>query len=406
MSKLALETKTKEHEMLKAYLEENAGEFLIEKINNGVKIQKDGKTLINKKTLEGFMTYATEEAKKMAEKGARSAMVEDKVVFGWLLHYFEEDAIEGTLYNEDGTPYKKPTPVKKTTSTPTPQIAIKPPVKKEGEVISMFEGLEDIFMTDKDNNGLDDEEKEEVIKIEPVEDDIIEEEPIEEEPINPLAGLKSNLLRFPSGECFFLEYEKQIMYAGPATNTGILRQYDFPYDDDYSLDENIQRFYDYIIEVNPEFAIEHKIEFIPPVEEKPKPSLYERYMEIQNRYPDHVIAVRLGDFYEIFGDNAKLIGNELNMTITSRELGNGRFAMIGFPYHVAESYFNKITLNHSLVIRENGNETIRDKIEPVKVEGITIDKKTGEVVDEELPYSIEHVAILAEMFGMENLEGC
>ena len=60
MSKLALETKTKEHEMLKAYLEENAGEFLIEKINNGVKIQKDGKTLINKKTLEGFMTYATE----------------------------------------------------------------------------------------------------------------------------------------------------------------------------------------------------------------------------------------------------------------------------------------------------------------------------------------------------------
>ena len=49
---------------------------------------------------------------------------------------------------------------------------------------------------------------------------------------------------------------------------------------------------------------------------------------------------------------------------------------------------------------------VRDKIEPVKVEGITIDKKTGEVVDEEMPYSIEHVAILAEMFGIENLEGC
>ena len=97
------------------------------------------------------------------------------------------------------------------------------------------------------------------------------------------------------------------------------------------------------------------------------------------------------------------------MTITSRELGNGhRFAMIGFPYHVSEAYFNKITINHSIVIREDGKETVRDKIEPVKIEndGIVIDKNTGEVVDEELPYSIGHVAILAEIFGMENLEGC
>ena len=405
MSKLALETKTKEQEMFKAYLEENAGELLIEKINNGVKIQKDGKTLINKKTLETFMTFATEEAKKLAEKGARSAMVEDKVVFGWLIHYFEEDSIEGILYNEDGSEYKKPVPVKKNTPKPEIKIEPKPPVKKEGEVISMFEGLEDIFMTNNDNRGSDDDIKEERDEKEPV------EEPIEEidEPVKPFASLKSNLLRFPSGDCFFLEYEKQIMYAGPVTNTGIIRKYDFPYDDDYSLNENIQRFYDYILEVEPDFAIERKEEFEPPIEEKPQPTLYDRYMEIQNRYPEHVVIVRLGDFYEIFGDNAKLIGNELKMTITSRELGNGhRFAMIGFPYHVSESYFNKITLNHSIVIREDGKETVRDKIEPVKIEndGIVVDKNTGEVVDEELPYSIEHVAILAEIFGMENLEGC
>lgn len=405
MSNLALETKSKEQKFLKAYLEENAGEFLIEKINNGVKIQKDGKTLINKKTLETFMTFATEEAKKLAEKGARSAMVEDKVVFGWLIHYFEEDSIEGILYNEDGSEYKKPVPVKKNTPKPEIKIEPKPPVKKEGEVISMFEGLEDIFMTNNDNRGSDDDIKEERDEKEPV------EEPIEEidEPVKPFASLKSNLLRFPSGDCFFLEYEKQIMYAGPATNVGIIRKYDFPYDDDYSLDENIQRFYDYILEVEPDFAIERKEEFEPPIKEKPQPTLYDRYMEIQNRYPEHVVIVRLGDFYEIFGDNAKLIGNELKMTITSRELGNGhRFAMIGFPYHVSESYFNKITLNHSIVIREDGKETVRDKIEPVKIEndGIVVDKNTGEVVDEELPYSIEHVAILAEIFGMENLEGC
>ena len=81
---IMLETKTKEQELLKAYLEENASETLIDKINNGVRIVKDGKTLISKKTLETFMSYATEEARKQAEQGAKCAMVEDAIVFGWL----------------------------------------------------------------------------------------------------------------------------------------------------------------------------------------------------------------------------------------------------------------------------------------------------------------------------------
>ena len=100
---IMLETKNKEQELLKAYLEENASETLIDKINNGVKIVKDGKTLISKKTLETFMSYATEQAKKQAEQGAKCTMVEDAIVFGWLMHYFQEDSIEGILYNEDGT---------------------------------------------------------------------------------------------------------------------------------------------------------------------------------------------------------------------------------------------------------------------------------------------------------------
>ena len=101
--KLDLETKTKEQELVKAYLEDNASEVLAEKINSGVRIEKDGKTLINKKTLDGFMKYASDEARKLASKGANSACVEDRVVYGWAVHYFEEDSIEGTLYNEDGS---------------------------------------------------------------------------------------------------------------------------------------------------------------------------------------------------------------------------------------------------------------------------------------------------------------
>ena len=89
--KLNLEAKTKEQQRIKAYLEENASDILAGKINNGVLIKKDGKILLNRKTLDGFMSFATEEARKQAEKGARYAMVEDDVVFGWAVHYFEEE---------------------------------------------------------------------------------------------------------------------------------------------------------------------------------------------------------------------------------------------------------------------------------------------------------------------------
>ena len=123
MKQLNLEAKTKEQQRIKAYLEENASDILAGKINNGVLIKKDGKILLNRKTMDGFMSFATEEARKQAEKGARYAMVEDAVVFGWAVHYFEEDSIEGTLYNEDGSEYKKKVkktaPVKQQNTKPT-----------------------------------------------------------------------------------------------------------------------------------------------------------------------------------------------------------------------------------------------------------------------------------------------
>lgn len=132
--KLNLETKTKEQELIKQYLEENVSEILAEKINNGVKIVKDNKTLINKKDLNGFMNYANAEARKLAEKGSNCACIEDKVVYGWAIHYFEEDSIEDKLYNKDGTEYK--VEIKKA----TPKIESKPePKKPEKQQATLFD---------------------------------------------------------------------------------------------------------------------------------------------------------------------------------------------------------------------------------------------------------------------------
>lgn len=136
MKELNLTANTPSQQRVKEYLEQNASDTLAEKINSGVKIEKEGITLINKKDLDGFMSYATEEARKQAEKGARYACIEDSVVFGWAIHYFEEDSIEGTLYNEDGTEYKKPKPKPapkkaKKSETPKPTPTKTTPTKPE-----------------------------------------------------------------------------------------------------------------------------------------------------------------------------------------------------------------------------------------------------------------------------------
>ena len=138
--KLNLDATTKEQELIKAYLEKNASEILAEKINKGTPFEKDGKIFINRKTLDGFMRYACSEARKLAAKQASSACVEDKVVFGWAIHYFEEDSIEGTLCNADGTEYKPVrTPASKPTTTvkavakpqPAPQMTLFDFMEKE-----------------------------------------------------------------------------------------------------------------------------------------------------------------------------------------------------------------------------------------------------------------------------------
>ena len=138
MIKLNLKAESAEHEVLKEYLQENVSTALAEKIQNGVKIVKDGKTLINKKDLAGFMNYACEEARKLATKGATGACVKDEIVFGWLIHYFEEDSIEGKLCNEDGTEYK---PVQKEIQRiPTPTAQTKPTPPKPAQT-SLFDLL-------------------------------------------------------------------------------------------------------------------------------------------------------------------------------------------------------------------------------------------------------------------------
>ena len=118
---LNLKANTPSEQKVLEYLQNNASETLANKINNGTPFEKDGKPLFNKKTLSGFMKYACDEARKLAEKDANSACIDDATVYGWAVHYFEEESIEGTLYTLDGEEYKpavKTKNIQKSTYTP------------------------------------------------------------------------------------------------------------------------------------------------------------------------------------------------------------------------------------------------------------------------------------------------
>lgn len=91
-------------------------------------------------------------------------------------------------------------------------------------------------------------------------------------------------------------------------------------------------------------------------EQSPSP-LYKLYMRAQEKFPNAVAVMRVGDFYEVMGENAKTVAGELDLTLTSRDVGlDERVPMCGFPYHVADRYIEKILENHSIVVMEDGEE--------------------------------------------------
>lgn len=67
-----------------------------------------------------------------------------------------------------------------------------------------------------------------------------------------------------------------------------------------------------------------------------------QYLEIKKQYPDAVLFFRLGDFYEMFFEDAVLASRELEITLTGRDGGEERVPMCGVPYHAAESYIAKL----------------------------------------------------------------
>ena len=79
-----------------------------------------------------------------------------------------------------------------------------------------------------------------------------------------------------------------------------------------------------------------------------------QYLAIKADYPDAVLCYRMGDFYELFLDDAVRVAPLLDITLTSRDKGkDAAVPMCGFPVHSAEGYIKRLAeLGHRVAICE------------------------------------------------------
>lgn len=74
--------------------------------------------------------------------------------------------------------------------------------------------------------------------------------------------------------------------------------------------------------------------------------MMKQYIEVKEKYNDCIIFYRLGDFYEMFFEDAKIVSKILDLALTKKACGNGQFApMCGIPYHVVNQYLYKLVSN-------------------------------------------------------------
>src|SRR5947208_7551170 len=77
---------------------------------------------------------------------------------------------------------------------------------------------------------------------------------------------------------------------------------------------------------------------------QPQTPMLRQYFELKKQYPGTILFFRLGDFYEMFFDDAVTGARELEITLTARNKEKGSpVPMCGIPYHAAESYIARLT---------------------------------------------------------------
>jgi DNA mismatch repair protein MutS len=136
--------------------------------------------------------------------------------------------------------------------------------------------------------------------------------------------------------------------------------------------------------------------------------MMKQYTEIKKQYQDALLFFRLGDFYEMFGEDAQIAAKELEIALTSREAGNaGRIPMCGVPYHAVNSYLDKlvskgyrVAICEQLEDPKQAKGVVKRDVVRVVTPGTFIE---GSLEDKRSQY-LTAVAQVGESFGAASLD--
>ena len=104
-------------------------------------------------------------------------------------------------------------------------------------------------------------------------------------------------------------------------------------------------------------AFEQEGENLAPEQGAAVSPVYRQYLEAQKLDPEAIVLLRVGDFYEVMGENARTVAEEVWLTLTSRDVGlSERVPMCGFPYFASDAYIDKILGRHGVILAEDGKE--------------------------------------------------
>jgi len=134
-----------------------------------------------------------------------------------------------------------------------------------------------------------------------------------------------------------------------------------------------------------------------------------QYLEIKSRYPDCILFFRMGDFYEMFFEDAVLASKLLEITLTSRDKGKeDSVPLCGFPWHAASSYIAKlIAKGHKVAICEQMEDprlakgVVKREVVRVVTPGLVLDPDSLEAKQNNF---LAGIALRGEAFGLAFLD--
>ena len=134
--------------------------------------------------------------------------------------------------------------------------------------------------------------------------------------------------------------------------------------------------------------------------------MMQQYLDLKEEYADCILMFRLGDFYEMFFDDAILVSKELELVLTGRDCGlPERAPMCGVPHHAVDAYMAKLVANgHKVAICDQLEDPRAAK--GIVKRGITRVVTPGTVVETSMLQENENSYILSVFFGGQEIGLC